>query len=433
MNQNSSLTPTTSVGDATSSLYQNSIVQGMSTQDYPSVLPSYTTNGITYPSYTYPSNTLNPLGYGYQYNSTPAQMNSSYGGFNMSATGISPITPRSTSNSNGTPNSSSTAVSASPSSSRSNSYPSQNGEVHLTTAEYNKFRRHGYGNQKPPYSYISLITMAIQHSDNKMLTLSEIYNWIMNLFPYYETNQQRWQNSIRHSLSFNDCFVKVPRTPDKPGKGSFWTLHSMCGNMFENGCYLRRQKRFKVKEREPSRKKKNQNNQAQQQQQQQQLSLDSSAGKDDDYGKIKIEPKIEDVPVNQNDLDQAQSQQSSVSSSQRENQSKDDSQNQQLQPISLSSPTTSLSQATSVISSVGISNAPLNPYQYGGMLYSPDFQATNPLPGLTQSAFTINTLVDTKGFDYQSPYPNVYQSVTDYPSYPNTLYSASNPSTASNL
>ncbi|NXS37573.1 FOXA2 factor, partial [Pomatostomus ruficeps] len=99
---------------------------------------------------------------------------------------------------------------------------------------------------KPPYSYISLITMAIQQSPNKMLTLSEIYQWIMDLFPYYRQNQQRWQNSIRHSLSFNDCFLKVPRSPDKPGKGSFWTLHPDSGNMFENGCYLRRQKRFKV-------------------------------------------------------------------------------------------------------------------------------------------------------------------------------------------
>ncbi|NXO07523.1 FOXA2 factor, partial [Oriolus oriolus] len=98
---------------------------------------------------------------------------------------------------------------------------------------------------KPPYSYISLITMAIQQAPSKMLTLSEIYQWIMDLFPYYRQNQQRWQNSIRHSLSFNDCFLKVPRSPDKPGKGSFWTLHPDSGNMFENGCYLRRQKRFK--------------------------------------------------------------------------------------------------------------------------------------------------------------------------------------------
>jgi hypothetical protein len=103
---------------------------------------------------------------------------------------------------------------------------------------------------KPPYSYISLITMAIQNNSSKMCTLSEIYQFIMDLFPYYRQNQQRWQNSIRHSLSFNDCFVKVPRSPDRPGKGSYWTLHPDSGNMFENGCYLRRQKRFKCPKKE---------------------------------------------------------------------------------------------------------------------------------------------------------------------------------------
>jgi len=106
-----------------------------------------------------------------------------------------------------------------------------------------------YAASKPPYSYISLITHAIKGSPDGMCTLSQIYQYIQDRYAYYRQNQQRWQNSIRHSLSFNDCFIKVPRSADRPGKGSFWTLHPESGNMFENGCYLRRQKRFKVKDR----------------------------------------------------------------------------------------------------------------------------------------------------------------------------------------
>ncbi|XP_047218592.1 forkhead box protein B1-like [Girardinichthys multiradiatus] len=106
--------------------------------------------------------------------------------------------------------------------------------------------RNTYSDQKPPYSYISLTAMAIQSCPEKMLPLSEIYKFIMDRFPYYRENTQRWQNSLRHNLSFNDCFIKIPRRPDQPGKGSFWALHPNCGDMFENGSFLRRRKRFKV-------------------------------------------------------------------------------------------------------------------------------------------------------------------------------------------
>ncbi len=134
-----------------------------------------------------------------------------------------------------------------------------------TTAPTASNNRRGNTPSKPPYSYISLITMAIQHAPTGMVTLNDIYQFIMNVFPYYRQNQQRWQNSIRHSLSFNDCFVKVPRGPDRPGKGSYWTLHPDAGNMFENGCYLRRQKRFKCTKQASKTRSRTSNNGLQQQ------------------------------------------------------------------------------------------------------------------------------------------------------------------------
>ncbi|TKS91387.1 Forkhead box protein K2 [Collichthys lucidus] len=77
---------------------------------------------------------------------------------------------------------------------------------------------------KPPYSYAQLIVQAITLATDKQLTLNGIYNHITKNYPYYRTADKGWQNSIRHNLSLNRYFIKVARSQEEPGKGSFWRI-----------------------------------------------------------------------------------------------------------------------------------------------------------------------------------------------------------------
>ncbi|XP_061756231.1 forkhead box protein N2 [Nerophis ophidion] len=81
------------------------------------------------------------------------------------------------------------------------------------------------GSTKPPYSFSSLIFMAIEDSPDKRLPVKDIYGWIVEQFPYYRTASAGWRNSVRHNLSLNKSFCRMERDKSQSvGKGSLWRV-----------------------------------------------------------------------------------------------------------------------------------------------------------------------------------------------------------------
>uniref|UniRef100_A0A915PXN5 Forkhead box protein fkh-2 n=1 Tax=Setaria digitata TaxID=48799 RepID=A0A915PXN5_9BILA len=77
---------------------------------------------------------------------------------------------------------------------------------------------------KPPYSYAELITLAMRHHGQSKVLLSDIYDYVRRNFAWYRKTDITWQNSIRHNLSLNKQFIKLPRKKGEKGKGSYWML-----------------------------------------------------------------------------------------------------------------------------------------------------------------------------------------------------------------
>ncbi|KAJ8651741.1 hypothetical protein O0I10_012688 [Lichtheimia ornata] len=99
--------------------------------------------------------------------------------------------------------------------------------------------------RRPPFSYSSLIAQAILASDHEKLTLREIYQWIMEKYPaLYDVNDTGWQNTIRHNLSLNKCFKKVPKSEldgatHSRGKGGYWTVDPAHMAKYKDGSFPR--------------------------------------------------------------------------------------------------------------------------------------------------------------------------------------------------
>ncbi|CAF0710217.1 unnamed protein product [Brachionus calyciflorus] len=103
-------------------------------------------------------------------------------------------------------------------------------------------RSDGKAYPKPPYSYSCLIAMSLRNSDSGTLPVSDIYEFIIENFPYYKTARDGWKNSIRHNLSLNKCFEKIENPTNGSKKGCLWALNPDKCKKLEEECKRCRQR-----------------------------------------------------------------------------------------------------------------------------------------------------------------------------------------------
>lgn len=71
-------------------------------------------------------------------------------------------------------------------------------------------------NHKPPFSYATLICMAMRETNTTKITLSAIYKWIKENFMYYRVADPTWQVGSFQSLFFFPCLnISKYETPCK--------------------------------------------------------------------------------------------------------------------------------------------------------------------------------------------------------------------------
>ncbi|XP_070151767.1 forkhead box protein O isoform X1 [Polyergus mexicanus] len=94
----------------------------------------------------------------------------------------------------------------------------------LLTVKKNSSRRNAWGN----LSYADLITQAITSAPDQRLTLSQIYEWMVQNVSYFKdkgdnNSSAGWKNSIRHNLSLHSRFMRVQN--EGTGKSSWWMIN----------------------------------------------------------------------------------------------------------------------------------------------------------------------------------------------------------------
>jgi len=97
-------------------------------------------------------------------------------------------------------------------------------EFQGTVQKRSQTRRNAWGNM----SYADLITQAILSSPDQRLTLSEVYQFMVENVPYFSdkgdsNSSAGWKNSIRHNLSLHSRFMRIQN--EGAGKSSWWVIN----------------------------------------------------------------------------------------------------------------------------------------------------------------------------------------------------------------
>ena len=94
-----------------------------------------------------------------------------------------------------------------------------------------------------------LLIWDFSKTSPKVIILLRIINFLFfqAKFPFFRGAYQGWKNSVRHNLSLNECFIKLPKALGRPGKGHYWTIDPAQEYMFEEGSFRRRPRGFRRK------------------------------------------------------------------------------------------------------------------------------------------------------------------------------------------
>eukprot|EP00112_Aurelia_sp_Birch-Aquarium-sp1_P017094 Seg3938.1 transcript_id=Seg3938.1/GoldUCD/mRNA.D3Y31 product="Forkhead box protein I1-B" protein_id=Seg3938.1/GoldUCD/D3Y31 len=84
-------------------------------------------------------------------------------------------------------------------------------------------------------SYTEMIATILLSERPAAKTLQEIYNFMEKRYPFLKQRGASWKNSVRHTLSLSECFVKMPRLDS--GRRCDWTVHPVYLHQFSCGNF----------------------------------------------------------------------------------------------------------------------------------------------------------------------------------------------------